>query len=362
MVPPPPSAGLRSLLSALVAPRDAAPLPPADWDLLVRLARRAQLLGTLAARLDDAGVLDGLAPPVRDALTGALLEARFVGQMARVETDALAQALAPLATPLVLLKGASYIVQGLPLARGRLLRDVDLLVPPERLADAERALAAAGWAADEALDAYDQRYYRAWSHQLPPLRRPGGALEADLHHAILPPTGRLHPDAARLVRDARAVGGPWRVADPADQVVHASVHLFQDSDCTSKLREVVDVDALCRHHAAADAAFWPRLAARAALHGTQRPVAYALAFAQAWLRTPVPEAFTRACGDDPRWRPHPWVLRHAALALPPPDPDGGRDRASRRAARALFLRAQWLRMPVGLLVRHAAAKAWRALR
>ena len=51
-------------------------------------------------------------------------------------------ALGDAAYPRVLLKGAAYIGQGLPIAAGRLPSDVDILVPRGTLADAEARLRA----------------------------------------------------------------------------------------------------------------------------------------------------------------------------------------------------------------------------
>jgi hypothetical protein len=42
-------------------------------------------------------------------------------------------------------------------------------VPRASLDAAERALVGAVWQM-EALDPYDERYYRKWSHELPPMR------------------------------------------------------------------------------------------------------------------------------------------------------------------------------------------------
>jgi len=353
---------VRTLLDVLAQPALARGLALAQWDGVVRTARIAHLLGTLAARLDAEGALDACPASVRAHLAGALLETRHLAAMARIEIDAVVRALAPLDVPLLLVKGAGYLAARLPHAAGRMLRDVDVLVPRARIAAVEQALLAAGWRAEGSLDAYDQRYYRRWSHQIPPLRRAGQPLELDVHHAILPPTGRLRPDHAALLRDSRPAGAGVRVPDPADQVVHAALHLFQDSDCTSRLRELVDVDALVRLHAAREPSFAMQLAARARLHGAERPVGYALAFAAAWLGTPVDEGALRAWRSGPQRRARAWVVRRAALALPPPDPEDGRDRAARAAARWLQARALWLRMPPSLLAYHGAMKAWRALR
>jgi hypothetical protein len=350
----------RQLVAALAEPGRTTTFDLATWDLVVRSARSAQLLGTLAARVGEARLLPACPAPVRRHLQGAATEARYLRQMAVVETARVGRVLRAAGIPFVLLKGAGYIAADLPVAAGRMLRDVDVLVPRARLADAEATLVAAGWQEDATLDAYDRHYYRAWSHQIPPLRREGSPLELDVHHGLLPATGRLRPDASAVIDAARPVAGGGLVPEPADQVVHAALHLFQDSDCTSRLREIVDIDALCRHAAAGDRHFWTRLVERAVLHQATRPLGYALAFARGWFGTPVEDAVAemlrRQCAP-----PRPWVIVRAARSLPPPDPDGGRDAASQQAARWMFARALWLRMPPWLLAYHATMKAVRRI-
>ena len=76
--------------------------------------------------------------------------------------------LATVDVDLVLLKGAAYLMAGLPAARGRVFSDVDILVPVARLAEVENALMLHGWSTTHH-NAYDQRYYRQWMHELPPL-------------------------------------------------------------------------------------------------------------------------------------------------------------------------------------------------
>ena len=126
----------------------------------------------------------------------------------------------------------------------------------------EARLHAAGWES-AALDPYDERYYRDWSHETPPLRFPGHFLELDLHHAITPVTGRLHFDPAPLFAESLAVPGtPFRVLSPHDQVLHACVHCFQDGDLALRVREIADIDGLLRSFADTPG-FWPGLVERA---------------------------------------------------------------------------------------------------
>ena len=101
----------------------------------------------------------------------------------------------------------------------------------------------------------------------------GQAMELDLHHAILPPVGRIRPDTARLFADAVPVAGsPFHVLCPQDQVLHAVVHLVHDSDFVGRLRDLLDIDALFRRVPLADRVARAALVERARLHGMEKPL------------------------------------------------------------------------------------------
>lgn len=347
------------LLRALADPLSVLRLGPGEWDLLVRVARRARLHGTLHARLNACDALDRVPDRALAHLESGAAVARYRLQLVRWEQHHLAQVLAPLGVPLVLLKGAAYAAQALPFAEGRPLNDVDVMVPAADLGRVEAALRRAGWRS-EMDDPYDERYYREWSHEIPPLIGPGRAVEVDLHHTILPPTGCLRPDAARLFAASKPSVAPFRVLAPADQVLHAAVHLLQDTDSAERLRDLVDLDGLLQVHAA-QSGFWETLAEHARHHGLERPLWYALHLTQCWLDTPVDAHFMRRL-DAPA-APLPAVMRRLyAATLFPAHPDRGRTHRERAAWQLLRMRASWMRMPPALLLRHSVHKLLRPLR
>jgi hypothetical protein len=350
------------LLRALTRPEDAAHLGESAWNEVIRAGRLSRLLGTLRHRLALADALQAVPARVRRHLDSDFMLARFWQQAARHQLRDLALLLRPLGISAVVLKGAAYALQELEHSQGRFLSDVDLMVPFEQLAAAERLLNEAGWAF-EALDPYDERYYREWVHELPAMRCPGYYLELDLHHAILPRTGRVQPDTRALFRDAVAIpGSGLSVLCPADQVLHACAHLAQDSDLTDRLRDLIDVDALVRKYAALPG-FWDALMEHARAHGLGRSLWYCLRYCRRWLYTPIPQEveehlteFEPGCGIA-RWMD--WMVSRALL---PPHPDAGRPLSARLASNLLFARSHWLRMPLPLLIRHTTVKALRRYR
>ena len=157
------------MLEALRHPDMGLSASPAEWDLLVRQARYAGVLARLCVHLQERDLLDKLSPKVYEWLKAARVVAAAQERTLRWEVSRLQGVLEPPGIPVILLKGAAYALAGLPPARGRLAADVDIMVPKARLAEAEAALLSHGWE-HMTLDAYDQRYYRTWMHELPPLR------------------------------------------------------------------------------------------------------------------------------------------------------------------------------------------------
>jgi hypothetical protein len=269
----------------------------------------------------------------------------------------LGRALARLEGPVLLLKGAAYAAGGLPPAPGRLFSDIDLLVPRGQLDAAEAALMLDGWVSGHH-SAYDQRYYRRWMHELPPMQHIRRQTVLDLHHGILPDTARLRTRPEAIVEAARplATFPRFSVPDTLDLVLHSATHLFHEGEWEHGLRDLVDIDALLRAGAAAER-FWERLEARAEDLNLGRPLFYGLRYCNRLLQTPVPDELLARCPGRPpeplaRWMDGLFVPALATAHA------GSRMPASRMAAFALYVRSHWLRMPAHLLLPHLAHKAW----
>lgn len=208
-----------------------------------------------------------------------------------------------------------------------------------------------GWATSHH-EPYDQRYYRNWMHELPPLRHVARGTVLDVHHSIAPPTGRLKPDSKRLLAAAVPVASheKLKVLAPIDMVLHSAAHLFLNEELRHGLRDLVDIDALLRHFGAENA-FWPQLRERARELDLTEPLSLALRYASRILGTPVPPNNTR---DQPRPLLDALYLR----ALQPPHPAAA-DSATPLARQLLFVRGHWLRLPPALLAYHLTVKALR---
>ena len=349
MLRPPPH--LAPLLRVLRSPASAPSLEESEWDRVLRMARCARLHGVLAHRLERVEPRR-LPQGVLSQLESARAEARHARQMLLYELAQVQSALAGMDLDVVLLKGAAYLAQDLACSRGRLPSDLDIMVRRAHLGQVEQRLLDAGWQTTELAD-YDRAYYRRWAHQVPPLRAAGHTMEVDLHHAILPPLGRIRIPVEKLWEASRPLGsGRVLVLAPEDQVVHAVVHLFVDSDCTNRLRDLLDIGALLTQFASDDPTFVTRLIDRAQKLGAGRPLEHAGVFLAQWLGLrllDVPLPTSRAARA---------VLSLMAQRLAPPDPDAMPPRFD-GAHSMLLARSLWLRLPPHLALLHAGNKAAR---
>ena len=258
------------LFAALAEPRTVAAWATPEWNAVIRSARAENLLGTLAVRCEAMDT----PPRARALLDEAAATALRNHDVMRFEVQRMAIALRDTDVPVVLMKGAAYLMADLPPLPGRNIGDLDIMVPFAALERTEAALIAHGWRRAKARGTYDDDYYRRWMHELPPLAHPERGGVVDLHHTILPRTARLTPDAALILERRAALADPAppgiAVMAPADMLLHAATHLAYDGDFAGGARNLWDVDRLTRHFAEA-ASFWDDLARAAGQHGTDRP-------------------------------------------------------------------------------------------
>ena len=346
------------ILQALREPEALISLSLPNWDLLIRQARRANLLARICILLEERGLIEQVPPKPRDHLEWSRVVSEKHIQAVHWEITQIRKALAPVGEAVTLLKGAAYVMAKLPSAKGRLFSDIDIIVPKGSLNAVEAALMLHGWAATHH-DAYDQRYYRTWMHELPPMQHIKRMTVIDVHHAILPETAALHPDSARLLAAAQLLDGydDLKVFAPVDMVLHSAVHLFHNDQLDQGLRDLVDIDSLLRHFNNLPA-FWPNLAARAQELELSRPLFYALRYAILFMETPIPLDIVEASQIG---RPNLLTLIFTdqlfKRALMPVH-NSCSDWLTGAARQLVYIRATWLRMSPLLLARHLFHKAF----
>lgn len=345
------------LIRYLRNPQSALAFSTAEWERLLSSARHGYLSSRVAWLASHHGLTTQLPEKIQFHFRSALRVAEGQAVSANWEVAQIHKALRAPAIPFVLLKGGAYIKGKFAAAPGRVLSDIDIMVPKDRLNDAEQALYGGGWFATK-LGAYDQRYYREWMHELPPMQHLGRGTTLDLHHTILPPTALLKPDINRLwaaVKPIENENGVFVLA-PVDMVLHSATHLFHDGDLEHGLRDLVDMDALIGQFSV-QPGFFNSLIDRANELNLGRPLHYALQYCRLFLQTQIPdEVLPRLARLRSQFRIIRSVMDVVALESIGSillDRPGVKTRVSQFA---MYVRSHYLRMPIYLLIPHLVRK------
>jgi hypothetical protein len=333
-----------------------------DWELLVRQARRSDLLASILELLRGKGLESHIPDYALRHFEAASNLVHANATAIRWETRQVYQALAGVVDEPVLLKGAAYLFSNGPAAPGRIFQDIDLLLPKDQLEKAERALFFGGWATTH-LDAYDQKYYRQWMHEIPPLRHMRRGSVLDLHHTIMPETSYIKLDGQRLRANAVTVeagdGFSVRVLTNTDMVLHSATHLFQEGEFDHGLRDLYDLDRMMRAFGQ-QTGFWEGLVERAKELGLMHPLFYATRYAQRILETPVPESVIQKlqASQKSMWRVG--LMDALFLRVLTCDHQSCRRPMTGVAKWLLFVRSHYIKMPLWLLIPHLIRKAVRS--
>ncbi|MCW8916186.1 MAG: nucleotidyltransferase family protein [Magnetovibrio sp.] len=346
------------LQQTLRQPGSMEDLDETEWDLLIRQARSAELLAHLYYRLSDAELFHCVPEKAWNHFNSEQILARKQQEAALWETLQIERMLAPLGIPVILLKGAAYLQAKLPSAAGRFFNDIDILVPKTLIQSVEEKLQQNGWLTTHHNE-YDQRYYRKWMHEIPPLQHIGRRSTIDVHHSILPLTARLHPDPEKLIESSIQVDPDYElyILCPTDMILHSATHLFHDGELEHGLRDLVDLDRLLRHFAQSDG-FWNELVQRSIELDLSLPLFYALRYTTKILDTPVPENIVES---DQLARPSSVATRlmdSLFLRALAPAHKSCKDGFTPSARWLLYIRSHYLRMPPHLLLPHLFHKGF----
>jgi hypothetical protein len=330
-----------------------------EWSQLISVARRGHLLSRVAHLARHHGLLASLPIEVKPHFESALRIAESQHRNVHWEVAQIHRALEPMNIAFIILKGGAYITMGYDAGEGRVMSDVDIMVPHAQIVDAERALIENGWFPGK-LNAYDQRYYRTWMHELPPLLHLKRGTSLDVHHTILPPTSALKPDVMSLWANAVPTGtrNGVLVLAPADMILHSAAHLFHDGEMEHGLRDLVDMDSLLSQFATGDE-FWLHLSQRAVELNLSRPLFYAFQCCRTFLQTPIPECAVQAAKTSGKLESGStrFVVALLTTAIGAILDDGKGETMSTSLAKfMIFVRSHYLRMPMHLLIPHLTRK------
>jgi hypothetical protein len=348
------------LCAVFIDPKYALTLDLPQWSLLIRQARGANVLARLGYFLEDAGLVESIPPqPLLHIKSSQTFAKRFRLSL-QWEIDCIEEALQSLDIPLIFLKGSAYHVAHNVAAKGRIFSDVDILVTEDKLPEVETALIKGGWMTST-LNSYDQKYYRQWMHEIPPMRHLKRQTSIDVHHNILPKTCKFSPDAKELLANIVKPSGQnvWVLA-PEDRVLHSATHLFHGGEFKQGFRDLSDLDLLLKEFATQEN-FWLKLLQRAEKLNQQLALCYALRYTNKMLNTSIPEEVIDKAMTLSNSKLSLVFMDFLFLNALQPNHSSCNSFWTEVARFLLFIRSHWLRMPINLLVSHLLIKSLRRI-
>lgn len=342
------------ILLYLAEPKRCLCLSLPQWQMLIWLLREAKLLSALTAAIERADLLNQLPAYARRHLQSALVYADRQAQQVRFECAELQRVFVNAGIEAVYLKGAAYALAQTLNSRGRICNDLDVLVAKSQLAAAENLLQQHGWRTDK-LTAYDERYYRQWSHEIPPMMHINRGTVLDLHHNLYLPISGRAADMTRFLSLTQSTSSAALVLKPEAMVLHSIIHLFTNEDMQSALRDLWDLYLLITQFSSV--AFWQQLISLADQSGFSAELKHCCSALRYYL-APVLDALTlQHCSNmanDGLWQQY---ILLPAMVPAHPLVCGWRQRLAKQM---MYLRGHWLKMPLWILCKHLTIKAFLA--
>ncbi|PID43536.1 MAG: hypothetical protein CSB48_05590 [Proteobacteria bacterium] len=326
----------------------------ADWNIFIRQARAASLLATFGKTLQSTAVFETVPEEVKRHLLSAEIYAARQQKAVLYEVRKLKQIFPDKPVRFILLKGAAYVYKQLPASDGRTMTDIDIMVKKDELPTIERTLLSQGWSHAE-LDDYDDRYYRNWAHEIPPLKHGGRGTSLDVHHSIFPVISRYSPDITQIWNNTVfAEDNQIGVLCREDMIIHSATHLFMEGDFDKGLRDLNDINSLLKELKGKND--WESLARRARLLNLEEPVFYAIRYCQRLIGSQFPEDHTALSilSTSPNKLKMMDFLFGRALR---PHHSTAECRFFKFALFILFIRGHLIKMPLHILLPHLFKKA-----
>lgn len=269
-----------------------------QWQKIILVLRHHQLLARYYQRFVQTGVFDFLPEYCRHHFINGDVIAQNQKIQVEFEAKELVDALKGRVEYLIFLKGAGYSLSDHPVGNGRVYSDIDVLVDKPSIVNVERQLLHHGWMPESVSD-YDDKYYRKWAHEIPPMRQSKRGTIIDIHHNIVPPISGRAPNVSALIEEVIHTNDGYAILTPAAMTLHSIVHLFFNEDMKNGYRDLIDIHMFMSKDA--DKNYWQTLLKLAQDTGFEYELFLACRYVTRIFDTEVPDYITVALAKcEPR--------------------------------------------------------------
>lgn len=277
------------LISCFLTPKLALKFSLAQWSHFILILREIELLARFYHLSKNAGVYNQFPEKIKHHLHSAFIKARRQAVQAKFEAHNLTEHLSHINIKPIFLKGVAYTLLENKASQGRTYSDMDVLVNKSDLKTIERKLTMYGWFAKKT-DDYDEKYYREWAHEIPPLQQGSRGTIADVHHNLIPPISGRAPEISLFTQDLNLTNDGLTTLADHSLVLHSIIHLFFNEDFTNAFRDITDLNLLFTNKIDNDD-FWLSLIKLSEDSGFTTELYFALRYCQKISNTQFPDSF-----------------------------------------------------------------------
>ncbi|WP_170308423.1 nucleotidyltransferase family protein [Alteromonas alba] len=339
------------LVQAINSPEQLTHRSLQEWESMLFVLKTSRLEAYLAFVLRDSGTWDSIPGQVQAHLSAAMVYAQRQNDQVFHEGQEIHDVLMAQGVTPVFLKGAAYIVAATNNAPGRLCSDIDLLVKEGALATSETVLLDNFWYHKIITD-YDDKYYREYAHEIPPLYHLTRGTVLDLHHNLfLPVSGKAPPLEEFWLGVRRQECGLYTL-EPAAMFMHSIIHLMLNEEVVYGFRDIVDLKCLAQQYDSD--AFWLRVEQLAVASHFEKELKVVVTLLNHWFKTTYsigqPQGMFQRIKVKLLTRTYKYALIPAHPAL--------HSVRSGLARFMVFVRGHSIKMPFTVLVKHFSIKLW----
>ncbi|MGJ8680891.1 nucleotidyltransferase family protein [Paraglaciecola sp.] len=345
---------LKELATLFLRPKLTETLQPEEWFHFVLILREAKLLASFYHMSIKENVFSVYPLFVQKHLKSAHVRAGRQKAQVLFECNTLDSMLKQIDVIPIYMKGANYILRNSSNGQGRLVSDIDVLVNEHEITKVENYLKTKLWLSEKLSD-YDDKYYRAWAHEIPPLFHPLRGTVLDIHHNIYLPISGRSPNISNFTHSIQPEGCTSQVMNDPATVLHSIIHLFMNEDFTNAFRDMLDIHMLCEDLGCDN--FWNEILKLSQDSGFDKELYYSLALRAMLFDCSPPNIFSQLKSKYHGSINEFFIKRILYSALSPKH--SLLDTPSIKIARFIvFIRGHWLKMPLPILIKHIVVKSY----
>jgi len=345
------------LIQFLVKPSISNNWDSYEWHNLLQEAYLTGLVARVYWILQKQNLLGNVPEQLMWHLESANLVFSSHQQDVKLEIKGICNALKMAGITPVFLKGTAYMLANDICFHGRLFSDIDIFVPKDSLNSVEEMLKWNGWVGEK-LDEHDEKYYRDWMHEIPPMTNNKTGMTIDVHHNLVPLVSRIKLSSDKLLENTIVNEDGRKTLAPEDKVLHSAAHLLLDSEFKHGFRDLHDLFLLITTNLDTDRDFIDKLHRRSNQLGFNLVLFYCLSLLQNLFGLGADKAVLKMCKGHALSSPFRHVTLLSFQKVLTPSPLRHRSSKYRLSSFLLFVRSHWLKMPVHILLPHLLYKAF----